>query len=103
MYVCICIVHIDIWSLSVVFQDIIQSSPNSQESTLYGVCSLQLAINFLFHTYLKTKKKLRLDQLSSIHSQITYQCFLYALFSLTMNSIFIFMLSFIKHTFTPYM
>ncbi len=40
-------------------KDVIQSSPNSQESTLFGVCSLQLAINFLFHTYLKTKKKLR--------------------------------------------
>lgn len=65
------IVHvlISLWS---VYQDIIQSAPNSQESTMFGVCSLQLAINFLFHTYFKTKKKLRLDKMSHIYSVLWY-------------------------------
>jgi len=50
-----------------------QTSPLQSE---YGVISLQLAINFLFHTYFRTRKKLRSDMDLWVHNveQLVRHC-----------------------------
>ena len=51
------------WDLSSLafayFASLLQRNTSSDKQTILSVCSLQLAVNFLFHTYFRTTKKLR--------------------------------------------